>query len=43
MLSDYVSMAARNVRRGRTRTVLTSLAISIGIAAVVLLTAIGES
>ena len=43
MLSDYLSMAARNVRRGRTRTLLTSLAISIGIASVVLLTAIGES
>lgn len=43
MLSDYLSMAARNVRRGRTRTILTSLAISIGIASVLLLTAIGES
>ena len=36
-------MAARNVRRGKSRSFLTSLAIAIGIAAVVLLTAIGES
>lgn len=43
LLKDYISMAARNVRRGKSRSFLTSLAIAIGIAAVVLLTAIGES
>ena len=43
LLKDYICMAARNVRRGKSRSFLTSLAIAIGIAAVVLLTAIGES
>ena len=43
LLKDYISMAARNVRRGKSRSFLTPLAIAIGIAAVVLLTAIGES
>ena len=43
LLKDYIGMAARNVRRGKSRSFLTSLAIAIGIAAVVLLTAIGES
>lgn len=43
LLKDYISMAAKNVRRGKSRSFLTSLAIAIGIAAVVLLTAIGES
>lgn len=43
LLKDYISMAARNIRRGKSRSFLTSLAIAIGIAAVVLLTAIGES
>lgn len=43
MLNDYLCMASRNVRRGKSRSFLTALAIAIGIAAVVLLTAIGES
>lgn len=43
MLKDYFCMAFRNVRRGKSRSFLTALAIAIGIAAVVLLTAIGES
>ena len=43
LLKDYISMAARNVRRGKSSSFLTSLDIAIGIAAVVLLTAIGES
>lgn len=43
MLKDYFCMASKNVQRGKSRSFLTAFAIAIGIAAVVLLTAIGES
>jgi putative ABC transport system permease protein len=40
---DLLSMAKTNIMRGRLRTILTGLAISIGIASVVLLTVIGQT
>lgn len=42
LLKDYVHLAISSVVRNRFRSILTSLGIAIGIAAVVLLTSIGE-
>lgn len=43
MLRDDLHLAAVNLLRGKCRTLLTGVAIAVGIASVVLLTAIGES
>jgi putative ABC transport system permease protein len=42
LLRDYLQLTARSVRAHRLRSVLTGLGIAVGIAAVVLLTSIGE-
>ena len=42
-VADFLRMAAKNVLRNRLRSLLTVLAVTIGITAVLLLTAIGES
>ena len=42
-VADFLRMAAKNVLRNRLRSMLTVLAVTIGITAVLLLTAIGES
>ena len=41
--SDLILMSLKNIIRGKLRTVLTVIAISIGIASVILLTVVGES